>query len=224
MIELTDLATERTTAVTNLLISLVGLVALVYFHTFRALEPWKVKIWTAAAVCLMAANTAAAAVHGLKLAEPMHKAIWALTELSLGLLIACFVVGTVRDLWSERASRVITPVMIVVALLFFAITRFNHNFVIDVLYEGSFVGFAFLGYGYGYLASTRRLPGTGLVCAGLFVTLLAAVVQTTGVEVTLIWTFDHNGVFHLMQLLGVILLAVGIGASLRAEMPRRATR
>jgi hypothetical protein len=39
MIELTGLATGRTTAATNLLISLVGVIAVVYFHGFRALEP-----------------------------------------------------------------------------------------------------------------------------------------------------------------------------------------
>jgi hypothetical protein len=176
----------------------------------------------AAAICLVAANTLASAYHGLKLTEPMHAAVRALTELSLGLLVACFVVGTVRDLWSERTSRVMTPVMLVVALLFFALARFYQNFLAYLLYEGSFVGFAFLGYA--HLAWTGRLPGAGLVCAGLFVTLLAAGVQATGVEVRLIWSFDHTGVFHLIQLLGVILLMVGIGASLRAEMSRRATR
>jgi hypothetical protein len=176
----------------------------------------------AAAICLVAANTLASAYHGLKLTEPMHAAVRALTELSLGLLVACFVVGTVRDLWSERTSRVMTPVMLVVALLFFALARFYQNFLAYLLYEGSFVGFALLGYA--HLAWTGRLPGAGLVCAGLFVTLLAAGVQATGVEVTLIWSFDHTGVFHLIQLLGVILLMVGIGASLRAEMSRRATR
>jgi len=30
------------------------------------------------------------------------------------------------------------------------------------------------------------------------------------VHVTFVWEFDHNGIFHLVQALGVILFCVGL--------------
>ncbi len=50
---------------------------------------------------------------------------------------------------------------------------------------------------------------------GILLSLLAAAVQTRGtVAFTLIWPFDHNGVFHLIQLLGLVALLWGICSSM----------
>ena len=43
------------------------------------------------------------------------------------------------------------------------------------------------------------------------VNILAAAVQAEGaLGFTLIWTFDHNGVFHLVQMVGLGLLVWGL--------------
>ena len=57
-----------------------------------------------------------------------------------------------------------------------------------------------------------------LMAAGVLVTLIAAGVQASGaVSVTLIWQFDHNGLFHLIQMVGVVLLVAGLRAALLAD-------
>ncbi|MEM7022585.1 MAG: hypothetical protein AAF637_08310 [Pseudomonadota bacterium] len=215
MFELNPLGTERTVAATNLLIALVGLFAAGCFYRLRIRDPWKATVWMVASLCLLAANLFAAAYHGLSLPGSVERSLWAVTELSLVLLVACFAVAAARDLWSERVSRIIAPAMAFVGILFFSITLTDPSFWLYVVYEALFVGFALIGYG--FLAFSRRMTGAFLAGMGLLVTLIAAVVQQTGVEVTMIWTFDHNGLFHLIQLLGVILLVRGILVSLEVQ-------
>jgi len=215
MIALTDDPTELTTAATNLPLGLVALVALIWFYWLRRRNAWKARIWMAASVSFVVASILAAGVHGLQLPEPVHFLVWTLIYLGLGMVIAAVTLGAVLDLWGERASRRMAPVMAVVALLFVLAMRVSGRFIVFIGYEALFVAFALVVYG--YLALTRRLASAGLLWAGLLVSLMAAVVQTTGAEVTMIWTFDHNGLFHLLQVPGLILMVLGVGAALRAD-------
>jgi hypothetical protein len=49
------------------------------------------------------------------------------------------------------------------------------------------------------------------MAAALAVSLAAGVVQALDLGVVrLLWDFDHNGVFHLVQLFGLALLVVGL--------------
>ena len=57
----------------------------------------------------------------------------------------------------------------------------------------------------------------------LAVSLAAGAVQAAnGVMVTLVWPFDHNGLFHLVQLVGVVLLIRGLTLILQPD--RSSTR
>jgi Family of unknown function (DUF6962) len=215
MIELSDAPTELTTAATNLPLGLVALVAWISFYRRRGRDPWKARVWMTAAVCFLVVSIVASGVHGLKLSEQVHFLGWTVTYLGLGLVIAAVTVGAVLDLWGERASRRVAPVMAMVALLFVLAMRVSDRLIVFIGYEAVFVGFALVAYG--YLAVTRRLAGAGLLWAGLLVSLMAAVVQTTDAQVTMIWTFDHNGLFHLLQVPGLILMVLGVGSALRAD-------
>jgi hypothetical protein len=59
-------------------------------------------------------------------------------------------------------------------------------------------------------------PGAGNVTAGFALSLAAGAVQAANTPtVTVIWPFDHNGLFHLVQLVGLAVLIRGLGALLR---------
>jgi hypothetical protein len=63
----------------------------------------------------------------------------------------------------------------------------------------------------------RGRPGAGLVAAALVVSLAAGVVQASdSLSLRLVWEFDHNGLYHLVQLGGLALLVSGLGVTLRA--------
>lgn len=215
--------TEQTTAVTDGLLAVLALGGLTVLLPLQRYDPWKARIWSTALACLMIASAFGAIVHGIETGPRVHRLLWLLIWLCLGLLVAFFVIGTVYDLWGERAARRWAPVMIVAGLAFFAVTQLAGGaFVVFVMYEAAALGLALLGYA--YLALIRRAPGVGLIAAGILVTLLAAVLQATRwlTPLTLIWTFDHNGLFHIVQMVGVALIVLGLRAAiLRAPARRR---
>ena len=68
--------------------------------------------------------------------------------------------------------------------------------------------------GYLWLAVAGQLDGAWLMAAGILVTIIAAAVQIgKSVTFTFIWPFDHNGTYHLIQLVGLILLVAGLSKS-----------
>jgi hypothetical protein len=53
------------------------------------------------------------------------------------------------------------------------------------------------------------------MAAGVALSLAAAAVQVSPLSLRLGVRFDHNGLFHLIQIAGVVLLAAGVRQSLR---------
>ncbi len=219
MIDLVEVPAEQTTAATNLVLCLIASAGILTLHRLRRHDAWKTAIWSAAFTSLLVASAAAAAGHGLKLSPGVYATAWTLSYLSLALMIACPVVGVTHDLWGAPASRRAAPVMATIAVLFFVVIRSDSAFLVIILYEAVFMGLTLLGYG--YLALIRRRTGSGLISTGLLVTLLAAVVQATHIvpQIRLVWVFDHNGHYHLVQAVGLILLILGLRAALLAERP-----
>ncbi|MGD0006039.1 MAG: hypothetical protein ABSE06_17635 [Anaerolineaceae bacterium] len=142
---------------------------------------------------------------------------WQLINPALGLVIAMFVVAVVFDLWGERAYWRILPVMIVVAALFYGITvLIPGTFLTFVAYEALAMLFA-LG-GYIYLSSPAKLNGVWLLVAGVLITIVAAMVQAVGKNgVVLFFGLDQKGVFHLVQMVGVLALVGGEQKGLARE-------
>ena len=71
--------------------------------------------------------------------------------------------------------------------------------------------------GYIWLAFEGSLDGAWLMVAGVLATIPAAGVQASNsVSLTFIWQFDHNGAYHLIQMVGILLLVVGLRAALLA--------
>jgi hypothetical protein len=64
--------------------------------------------------------------------------------------------------------------------------------------------------------SKNRLPGAGIVAISIVVGLAAAAVRATSLSVTMIWPFDHNGLFHLVETVALITMAWGLGAGMAA--------
>ena len=71
------------------------------------------------------------------------------------------------------------------------------------------------------LAVQGRLAGVGWMIAGVAITIFAAVLQATrAVTFTLVVPFDCNGVFHLVQLPGLLCLLIGVRRGLGPKLHR----
>ncbi len=213
---LTESATELTTAITDILL---GLLALYVVRDLRrhgsSSDRRKTKIWSFAFTCLAIASFIGAIVHGFEFGETAEFWLWQPIYLLLGLTVMMFFVGVVYDLRNFSIPAWLSPLAILVALVFYAVTFFGPApFVAFIAFEGVILVIAF----FGYLIVTIRggVRGSALMLLGVLTSIAAAAIQVTGaVTLTVIWEFDHNGVFHLVQMLALLFFMYGLRAELR---------
>ena len=207
--ELAAAAAERSTAATDAALALASLVAIAILQR-RARPSFGRAVWTGALAALATASALGAVTHGLRLDPSTRDLLWQPLYLSLGVTMALFVVGAVRDWRGERAGRGALWPMLGLAVVFYAVTWITGgDFLAFVVYEAAALLFALVVYL--RLASRERRAGAGAMAAALALSLVAGGVQAADFgSVRLLWEFDHNGVFHLIQLVGLIFLVIGL--------------
>ncbi len=214
MIEFTTSPTEQTTAVTDLLLAAFAFASGTLLRGYRPADPWKVNLWGRVFALLGVAAAAGAIVHGVVLEAPAKRGLWWLINLSLGLTIALFLVAAVTDRLGEKAARRAGPLLMALAVGFFAVTAvFPGVFLVFLLYEAVAMTAALVIYS--DLAIRNRLPGAWWMVVGVLLSLAAAVLQASKhAPVTLVWQFDHNGTFHILQAVALLALFAGLRAAL----------
>ena len=116
------------------------------------------------------------------------------------------------DWLGERLAQRVLIAMIPIGVGFFAITQVSSGaFLVFVVYEVVAMLVA-LGI-YLFLTVRRLLPGAGLMAFAIVLNIVA----TESVRFTIIWPFDHNGVFHIVQLIAVLVLMLGLQQSFQAR-------
>jgi hypothetical protein len=206
---LNQIPTEQTTAVTDLLISVLAVAAVTVLRK-RGPTALRGILWRAVFQLLALAALFGGIVHGLVLGETSHTVLWWATYLALSLLIAAFFVATARDLWGDPHARQLVIPAIAVALGFFSYFVIRpDSFLPFILYESVVMLFALASFL--WLTWQGNLPGSAWIAASIAVNIIAAVIQATGsVSFTVVWSFDHNGAFHLVQMLSMALLVRGL--------------
>jgi hypothetical protein len=206
----TTIPTEQTTAVTDLVLAGVALACLIALRRVRHVARWKVDVWSWVVGLVAIAALLGTVAHGFQLDERLQDLIWQPIFLALGLAVGLFVVAAVVDWRGGSAARSVLPLMLIVGVAFFALTRFvRGTFLVFVLYEAVAMLFA-LGV-YGALTARRQLSGAAWVSAGIVLNMIGAAIQATeSVTISVGVPFDHNGVFHLVQMVAVVVLTVGI--------------
>lgn len=218
-----DIPTEQTTAATDaLLFLLAALFALLLFQASRESDRRKGLIWVAALALLAIASALGAIAHGFEMSARTNELIWMPLNLALGLTVALFVIGAAYDLRGFSIPRALTPIMLCVGVFFFGVTVLSPgSFLVFVIYEAAAMLFALAVYL--FLSLRGTLHGAPLMALGVLISIVAAAVQTSGaVAFTWIWDFDHNGAFHLIQMVGLVFLLFGLRMDLasRRSLPR----
>ena len=167
------------------------------------------------------ASALGAAAHGFALTDTVRELLWQPLYLALGVTMALFVAGAVRDRYGDGAARRLLPPLLVLALLFYAVTRVTGgDFLVFVLYESAALLLALLIY---LRLAVEGRSGAAAVAAAFALSLTAGAVQASGIgPVRLVWEFDHNGLFHLIELLGLVLLVGGLCRLLAVDQERKA--
>ena len=129
--------------------------------------------------------------------------------MALALAVSLFIIGVINDLWSYEASRKALPFMLFVGLGFYLATLiYPEIFFLFIVYEGLALALAFCAYL--FLTLSGR-PGAELMASGVALSMLAAGLQSRkSIFLNLIWKFDHNGIYHIVQTIGLFFLIAGL--------------
>lgn len=205
--------TERSTAATDALLGLVSFALALVLITTPTSAVWKRNIWVGVLLLTSCGSMLGAVAHGIVLRDAVLTALWKPLYLSLGLAVALVFVGAACDWWGEPVAQRMLPWAMAVGLAFFAASQLlGGAFVLFIVYEGVATTAALAIYA--TLAIRGVLPGAGAIAAGIFISLIAAVVQVTSLRLRAGVTFDHNGLFHLIQTVGVAVMTAGVRTSL----------
>ncbi len=205
-----DIPTEQTTAVTDAMLALLTLGCSLYVLSLGRHSRWKARIWAGVFGLLTLAAVLGVIAHGFKMSESTRELIWQPLNLALGLTISLFLAGVVYDLRGLSASHRALGAMLVVGLVFWTVARaFPETFLVFVVYQGIAMLFSLCAYA--RLALKRHLNGAWLMVGGTLVTMIAAGIQANhNILLTLIWHFNNNGIYHFVQMAGVILFVAGL--------------
>ena len=205
---------EQTTAVTDIILSLVafGGVLLLQWSPVYTGGLWRIHIWSTAIGLMGLAAVLGAVAHGLIIKTITHNRIWRVLNLALALAVSLFVVGVINDLFGFELARKALPFMLAAGLGFYLTTLiFPGIFFVFIVYEWLAVLFS-LG-AYLFLSATGQ-PGAGLMAGGVLLSIVAAGLQARkSILITLIWNFDHNGIYHIVQTFGLLFLIAGLWIS-----------
>src|SRR5512144_2135839 len=120
--ELAAEATERSTAATDALLAVAAAACLVWLAR-RTPPSFARSVWLAALAALAVASLLGAVTHGLVLAPALEALLWQPLYLALGITMALFVVGAVRDWRGDGVGRRMLLPMLLLAVAFYGITR-----------------------------------------------------------------------------------------------------
>lgn len=211
--EFIAIETERTTALTDAVLAILVFVCAFVINKSGDKYSLKSKIWICAFMLLALAAVLGAVAHGFSWSVDTRRMLWHPLYLSLGLFMALFVVGVVYDITDKSTAMRVLPFAVALGLVFFVLTLvWSKSFIMFIIYEAAAMVFALVAYAF---LCYKGKPGTFYMALGVAVTMFAAGIQAShSVKLELIWQFDHNGVFHLVQMPGVVLLSMGLRAGM----------
>jgi hypothetical protein len=206
--------TERTTAATDLLLAAMGTGYSIRLLRLRKHDRWQARLWAGAFAALGLGAGLGAVAHGLELTPRKKELVWQGIYPSLACAVALFATGACRDRWGEATARRALPVALASAGVFaLLVRRLPGGFLAFLGYEALAMLFALAVYG--DLARQQRRPGAPLMVGGIGLSILAAALQASKLQITLFGQpFDNNGIFHLVQMGGLPLLVAGLEAGI----------
>ncbi|MBH0200236.1 MAG: hypothetical protein HP497_12585 [Nitrospira sp.] len=166
-----------------------------------------VSCWAVGMGALAVASFAGGTVHGfsLVLGELVLQGLWKGTAFAIGLASCCFLTGTMI----ASVAQPLRQGLIIAAAI---------QFACYAAWMAMHDEFRYVIYNYGmtlavvllvqiYQGVVRNAPSAGWIIAGILVSFLAALVQQSGLA--LHPSFNHNDLYHVVQMVGMVLLYRG---------------
>ena len=201
--------TELTTSATDALLAIECAVIIALLLRTAPADRWRTTLWCWVFGLLAIASFLGALAHGLEMPKPMRTALWTPLYLSLGILVVLFIVGAVADWRGKVAAKRLVPWGLWVSAAFLGLTALlGGTFMVFIVYAAAILLSALAIYT--FLAATHRLKGAAVVALAILLNLAAAAVQASNISLHLVFPFDHNGLFHLVQIVSTAVLGLGV--------------
>ena len=201
--------TELTTSATDALLAIECTVIIALLLRTATANRWRTTLWCWVFGLLATASFLGALVHGLEMPKPIRTTLWTPLYLSLGILVLLFIVGAVADWRGKVVAKRLVPWGIGVSAAFLGLTALlGGKFIVFIVYAATIMLSALAIYT--FLAATHRLKGAAVVALAILLNLAAAATQASNLSLHLLVPFDHNGLFHLVQMLSTAILGLGV--------------
>lgn len=199
---LNPIATELSTAFTDILLSVAALFMLYQFSQKQIST-----LWRTCFALLAFSSFAAALAHGLVFSEDILFWLWQPVYLSLGLMLAYLLSASIEYTHSTKTAQKWQPLIIGSALAFYISTViFDGLFLLFIIFEAIIL---LLSLG---LYLVKKPSHYKWFTIALTLSLIAGLTQAAGPFTWSLFAIplDHNGSFHLIQLLSLIFFYRGI--------------
>ena len=207
--------TELTTSATDALLAIECAVIIALLLRTAPADRWRTNLWCSVFALLATASFLGALAHGLEMPTPMRTALWTPLYLSLGILVVLFIVGAVADWRGRVAALRLVPWGLGVSAAFLGLTALlGGTFMVFIVYAATILLSALAIYI--FLAITHRLKGAAIVALAILLNLAAAAVQASNLSLHLVFPFDHNGLFHLVQIVSTAILGLGVHLGMKS--------
>lgn len=214
MLNFNPIITEQTTAATDLLLGLVALGMLFALRRLKTDDHLKQKYWMSMSAFLAGASFFGAAAHGFEMSKTVNYILWYPLYLCLTAVIVFFLTGSVHEWRGRNISKKMLPWLGVFAFVIYLLTAIPDSFLLFIIYEGLGM-LTSLGI-FIYLFIRDKNKTALWMILGILATITAAVIQAFGpFQWRVIWEFDHNGLFHLIQIPGILLIFLGLRSSFK---------
>lgn len=189
--------TELTTAATDVILALI---ALACADALKRPGPAsrRRRLWRWLFLSFAGGALLGAVAHGISLPQPIADLLWPPIYFLLGLTLMLLAGIAMHDWRGEKTARRAFVFLLPLPVLSVIATAVGDGaFIWFVVIEVVVMLFALAVYG---LLASRRHPGAASALAGVLISVFAAAVQASGpFFFEVVFRFDHNGLFHLVQ-------------------------
>lgn len=207
--------TELTTSATDALLAIECAIIIAVLLRTATTDRWRTNLWCWVFTLLATASFLGALLHALELPKSIRIALWTPIYLNLGILVLLFIMGAVADWRGKVAAKRLVPWGIGMSAAFLGLTAvLGGKFIVFIVYAATIL-LSTLAI-YTFLAITHRLQGAAVIALAILLNLAAAAVQASNLSLHLVFPFDHNGLFHLIQIVSTAILGLGVHLGMKS--------
>jgi hypothetical protein len=127
---------ELTTSVTDMFLAIECLFIMIYLWLDSSVDRWRTSLWCWVFGLLAFSSFIGAIAHGLEMQASVREALWMPLYLSLGIIVALFIIGALSDLAGRDTAKRLLWLSVAVGIMFFILVLlFNGAFIIFIIYE-----------------------------------------------------------------------------------------